>query len=83
MKHLIDCTVTYGPAHHRIIQQARAMFRNNREQWDLMARKLWRLPPSRSHLLMADAVLARVLRTDKLSGGRHYIDPKGQFTLAA
>lgn len=55
------------------------------KEWDAMALKLWKLNKSQSHLLMCEAVAARIRSTANYSHEENYtdawVDPEGLFKV--
>lgn len=54
-----------------------------RDEWAVMARQLWRLRTADVRLLMAEAVIARIMETDiaRAESWAHEGDPSGRVTV--
>jgi hypothetical protein len=55
------------------------------KEWDVMALKLWNLNKRQSHLLMCEAVIAKIRSTAKCDHEENYfdawVDPEGRFKV--
>lgn len=74
-------SINYSKSDQQLHDAASRKFRTDRDGWDKMAWGLWRLSRTRSHLLMTDAVVARIKQTAKREGGEVFVDPEGKFRV--